>query len=172
VELLDRFFTEEAGSRALFDLLNHALTWFCDDIDLDLAIRFYEQHLLGLAGFRPELFRCVGEHDRQVTLLPHTPDNDRPYGFDPEQGGALCQTCYRKYGRRPQIMALSPNGLEFLQECQRGPYSQLRSRQTVLTLHTEVERVMQHYVTYYLERSVGSGRFLRQLKRGTISSNQ
>jgi DNA repair protein RecO (recombination protein O) len=172
VELLDRFFTEEAGSRALFDLLNHTLTWFCEDVDLDLAVRFYEQHLLGLAGFRPELFRCVGEHDRQVSLLPHEPGNDRPYGFDPEQGGALCQTCYGKYGRRPGIMALSPNGLEFLQECQRGPYSQLRNQQTVPTLHTEVERVMQHYVTYYLERSVGSGRFLRQLKRGTISSNQ
>ena len=172
VELLDRFFTEDEGSRALFDLLNHTLTWFCEDVDLDLAVRFYEQHLLGLAGFRPELFRCVGEHNEQVSLQPHEPDNDQPYGFDPEQGGALCQTCYRKHGRRPQIMPLSPNGLWFLQECQRGPYSKLRNRQTAPTLHTEVERVMQHYVTYYLERGVGSGRFLRQLKRGTISANQ
>jgi DNA repair protein RecO (recombination protein O) len=169
VELLDRFFTEGEGSRALFDLLNHTLTWFCEDADVDLAVRFYEQHLLGLAGFRPELFRCVGEHQEHASLQSHEPGNDRPYGFDPEQGGALCQACYARHGKRPEIMALSPNGLWFLQECQRGPYSRLRTRQTAPALHAEVERVMQHYVTYHLERSVRSGTFLHQLKRETIN---
>ena len=33
-----------------------------------------------------------------------------------------------------------------------------------------VERVMQHYITYHLERSVRSSAFLRQLKRNGTAS--
>lgn len=172
VELLDNFFAQGEGGQALFDLLDHTLTWLCEDGDSDLSVRFYEQHLLGLAGFRPELFHCVGEHNDRVLLRPHEPVEDgdrsgrlRPYGFDPEQGGALCRSCYAGRVAPQKIAPLSPDGLWFLQECQRGPYSRLRTQQTAPALHVEVERVMQHYVTYHLERSVKSGAFLRQLKR-------
>jgi DNA repair protein RecO (recombination protein O) len=165
VELLDRFFTEGEGGPALFDLLDHTLTWLCEDDDLDLVVRFYEQHLLGLAGFRPELSFCVGEHDGKVLLRPHEPTERKwPYGFDPERGGGLCQDCYAERGPRREIVALSPNGLWLLQECQRRSYAELRSRQIEPALHEEVERVMQYYVTYHLERDVKSGEFLRQLK--------
>jgi DNA repair protein RecO (recombination protein O) len=183
VELFDRFFTEGEGGQAMLDLLDHTLTWLCADDDLDLIARFYEQHLLGLAGFRPELFACVGEHEghegherregRAVSLRPREPaEEDRsdrpgrsPYGFDPEHGGALCSDCYEERKRRPEVVALSPNGLAFLQDCQRGPYTRLRQLHIPPTLHAEAERVMQHYITYHLERSVSSGAFLRKLKR-------
>ena len=168
VELLDRFFAQGEGGPALFDLLDHTLTWLCEDgdIDLDLIARFYEQHLLGLAGFRPELNACVGEHEGHVLLRPREPvENERYYGFDPERGGALCGNCYVDGGARREIVPLSPDGLWFLQECQRRPYTWLRGQQISSTLHAEVERVMQHYVTYHLERSVKSGTFLRRLKR-------
>ena len=166
IELLDRFFTGEEGGRALFDLLDHTLTWLCKDSDLDLIARFYEQHLLGLAGFRPELFRCVGEHVGHVSLRPREPaEDERPYGFDPERGGALCRNCHAEHRARPEVMVLSPNGLWFLQECQRRPYVRLHTQQITAALHAEVERVMQHYITYHLERDVGSRKFLRQLRR-------
>jgi len=168
VELLDRFFTQGEGGQALFDLLDHTLTWLCEDgdVDLDLIARFYEQHLLGLAGFRPELDACVGEHERRVSLQSREPmEENQPYGFDPERGGALCWNCYAKRRIRQGIVPLSPRGLWFLQECQRFPYTRLRTRQIAPALHAEVERVMQHYVTYHLERSVRSGMFLRQLRR-------
>jgi len=166
VELLDRFFTQGEGSLALFDLLDHTLTWLCEDNDADLIARFYEQHLLGLAGFRPELFRCVGEHDAHISLRPREPaEDERPYGFDPERGGALCRDCYAARGAHQGIMALSPDGLWFLQEFQRESYARLRAQRIKPALHAEVERVMQHYVTYHLERGVRSGAFLQQLKR-------
>lgn len=166
IELLDRFFTEGEGSQALFDLLNHTLTWLCEDDDLDLAIRFYEQHLLGLAGFRPELNVCVGEHKGHVSLRPREPvEGERPYGFDPERGGGLCRNCYAERRTRQGIVPLSPAGLGFLQQCQRGPYSRLRTQPVAPALHAEVERVMQHYITYHLERGVKSIAFLRRLKR-------
>jgi len=166
VELLDRFFTQGEGGPALFDLLDHTLTWLCQDDDLDLIARFYEQHMLGLAGFRPELNACVGEHNRHVSLQPREPTKDkRPYGFDPERGGALCKNCYAERGARQEILALSPDGLWFLQKCQRRPYSRLRTLQITPALYTEVERVIQHYVTYHLERGVSAGAFLKRLRR-------
>lgn len=167
VELLDRFFTQGEGGPALLDLLDHTLTWLCEDNDLDLSVRFYEQHLLGLAGFRPELNACVGEHDGHASLRPgQSAEDGRPYGFDPEMGGALCPRCHAERGNRPQVMALSPDGLGFLQECQGRPYTELRTRVISPGLHKETERVMQHYITYHLEQRVKSAAFLRQLKQG------
>ena len=177
VELIERFFAQEEGGQTLFELLDHSLTWLSQDSDLDLIARFYEQHLLGLAGFRPELFRCVGEHGVPTSLQPRQPAQDKqPYGFDPEQGGALCQKCYAEREPRAGIVPLSPDGLGFLQECQRRPYARLRSQPVAPALHADVERVMQHYITYHLERSVRSGTFLRQLKQeetlGTPASKE
>jgi len=180
VELLDRFFAQGEGGPALFDLLDRTLTWLCEDDDLDLILRFYEQHLLGLAGFRPELFRCVGEHKEYVPLRPREPtENGRPYGFDPEQGGALCRSCYVTHGERREVISLSPDVLWFLQECQQGPYARLHTQHIAPALHEEAERVMQHYITYHLERGVRSGTFLRRLRweqvhkagTGCMSSN-
>lgn len=166
VELLDRFFAVGEGGQALFDLLNHTLTWLCEDADLDLIARFYEQHLLGLAGYRVELFRCVGEHEGDVVLRPEAAaNNGQPLGFDPARGGALCTRCISRGSGREGGVTLSPRGLWLLQECQRQPYTRLRSTRVNAPLHGELERVMERYITYHLEQSVRSVAFLRQLRR-------
>ncbi|MCX7681655.1 MAG: DNA repair protein RecO [Anaerolineae bacterium] len=173
VELLDCFFAQDEGGPALFDLLDRTLTWLCQERDLDLVVRFYEQHLLGLAGFRPELFRCVGEHAALVLLSPRGAQGERrPYGLDPARGGALCPKCYDGCKGVQTVVPLSPAALGFLQECQRGPYTRLRGQSVAPALYAEAERVMQHYITYHLEHSVRSGVFLRQLRweKGTRGS--
>ncbi len=168
-ELLDRFFTEGQGGTAVFDLLDHTLTWLCEQGDLDVVTRFYEQHLLGLAGFRPELFRCVGKHEGQVSLCAEGPGGSRrPFGFAPELGGALCPDCYEERKRERDVMPLSPNGLRLLQACQRSSLTDLASRAIPTTLHEEVERLMHYYVTYHLEQDVRAGIFLQQVKRADL----
>lgn len=168
IELLDRFFAQDEGGPALFDLLDHTLTWLVDDADLDLILRFYEQQLLGLAGFRPELFRCVGEHGQAVVLRPRDePSAERRYGFDPERGGALCPGCATRAAGRPGVVPISAGALWLLQECQRGPYGRLRGRPVSAALHREAEVVMQRYITHHLERTVRAGTFLQQIRRGS-----
>ncbi|MFW6135227.1 MAG: DNA repair protein RecO [Chloroflexota bacterium] len=175
VELFDRFFTEAQGGTATFDLLNRSLAWLCEAErgGLDTVARFYEQHLLGLAGFRPELFRCVGQHNEPTPLRVGQPEESRrPYGFAPEHGGALCPDCYDLKRRLPNVMALSPNALQFLQECQHSSYTTLASRPVSRQLHEEMERVMRHYITYHLEQDVKAAAFLRQIRRmGMHSGN-
>jgi DNA repair protein RecO (recombination protein O) len=60
VELLDRFTPEEDRNTQLYDLLAEGLRWFAATDQPLLVARFYELHLLQLAGFRPQLFQCVG----------------------------------------------------------------------------------------------------------------
>ena len=170
-ELLDSFFAQGEGSLALVDLLDNALTWFCGDGDPELIARFYEQHLLALAGYRPELFRCVADHGDPVPLLPRHPGTDEEplFGFDPERGGAQCQDCFSNGRARRGILQLSREGLWLLQELQRLPYSRLGNRKISAALHQEVERVMQPYITFHLERGIKSRAFLKQLKRGATS---
>ena len=166
VEILDRFFTEGEGGTAVFDLLDHTLTWLCEHDELDAVIRFYEQHLLGLAGFRPELFRCVGTHDEHVLLRADGHGDDRrPFGFAPELGGALCLDCYDARKREGDVLPLSPNALRLLQGCQRGSFTEVAARPISTGLHRQAERLMRHYITYHLEQDVKAGAFLRQIKR-------
>jgi DNA repair protein RecO (recombination protein O) len=167
VELVDRFFSQGEGGTAVFDLLDHALGWLCEDDDLDMIARFYEQHLVGLAGFRPELFRCVGNHNHQHPLRPgEGQDARRSFGFAPEKGGALCPDCYQQDSQERDVMPVSPDALQILQTCQRSSYADAGSRVVSDSLHKEMERVMQHYITYHLEQDVKAGAFLQQLKHG------
>jgi DNA repair protein RecO (recombination protein O) len=173
VELFDRFFAQEEGGPALFDLLEHTLDRLGEAQDLDLVCRFYEQQLLGQAGFRPELFHCVGEHARAVALQPRAqPTAARPWGFDPERGGALCPDCASAASRTPTTVRLSAQALWLLQECQRGPYRRVCALTVPPALHAEAEAVMQRYITHHLERSVRTGTFLQQLKQGVNGSSR
>ena len=166
VELLDRFLSDGEGSAAAFDLLNHTLAWLCEADDLDTIARFYEQHLLGLAGFRPELFRCVGDHDQHRPLRPSEDrEAPQPFGMALKKGGALCPECHAQSKRDRHVLALSPGALRFLQQCQRTAYVDLASSAVSRELHEEMERVMRHYITYHLEQDVKAGAFLRRLKQ-------
>jgi DNA repair protein RecO (recombination protein O) len=166
VELLDRFFAQGEGSAAVFDLLDHTLGWLCEEYDPDMIARFYEQHLIGLAGFRPELFRCVGDHDQRKLLRPGAEETGQPFGFALERGGALCRECYGLNHRESDVLALSPDALRLLQACQRSSYADLAAGVVTDGLHEETEHVMRRYITYHLEQDVRAGTFLRQLKRG------
>ena len=165
-ELYDGFFAQEEGGPALFDLLHHTLSWLCEHDDLDLVVRFYEQHLLGLAGFRPELYRCVGDHSSPEPLrLEEQKSDGLPFGLEPERGGVLCYDCYAVGRRHQAILALSPQVLSMLRALQRGPYTRLVGTPISPGLHAEAERVMHRYITHHLERGVRSIAFLRELRR-------
>lgn len=168
IELFDRFFTEGEGGTALFDLLDHTLTWLCNYDALDTVARFYEQHMLGLAGFRPELFRCTGKHEEHVPLRASATDRGRrPHGFAPERGGALCPDCYEAQKRERDVLPMSPNALDFLQACQRSSFTGLSERRVPSSLHQQTERLMQHYITYHLEQDVKAGAFLQQIRQAS-----
>jgi DNA repair protein RecO (recombination protein O) len=156
VELLDRFTqTGDEDLHGLFDLLRDTLARLCAEPDPRLVLRYYEVHLLGQVGFRPELQTCV--------LSGNTVRPEHQY-FSFADGGVVCPEVGTKNPNLPQI---SFHALKLLRHIQRSPYQQVGSLKISEKLHIEVEALMLGYATYLLERQLQSAEFIRRLRRMT-----
>jgi DNA repair protein RecO (recombination protein O) len=153
VELLDRFTYEEGENRALYRLLADTLSRLATQPNPDLVVRYYEMRLLDLVGFRPQLFNCVNcgaEIQAQDQY------------FSAEQGGVLCPNCGKAVaGSRP----VSMNALKYLRHFQRSNYADAARAPLTPTLNRELEVLVQHYLTYQLERGLNTPPFLRRARR-------
>lgn len=158
VELLDRFTYEEGENQPLYRLLAHSLLRLAEHLDPLLVVRYYEMRLLDLAGFRPQLFKCA-----------HCGEEIKPEDqyFSAEQGGVLCPSCGRGLrGARP----VSMQALKYLRHMQRSNFKEASRAVIPMHTHREMEMVMQHYLTYILERSLNTSVFLRRLAREARSN--
>ncbi len=165
VELVMRFFEREANEQ-LYRLLDWTLTMLETDTTPELLVRWYEQRLLTLAGFRPEWRTCVGERDGdlcEVDLRPR-PTDATDYGMDPERGGALCSACYTGAKRDLGVRSLSPSALSWLQALQQREYAEAKEFNFTKRAATELALAMQYYIAFHLEyrpsslRVMGDGR--------------
>jgi DNA repair protein RecO (recombination protein O) len=160
-ELADAFTPERDENRPLFDLLKDGLGWLCiaskdqDDLARSLALvaRYYELHLLALVGFQPQLFVCAG---CKKSLEPET------NYFSAAQGSVFCQECGHD---RVGMSELSVNALKVLRFLQTRDWETCRLLRLSPASHTEVERTMNHYITYHLERKLKSADFVHRLRR-------
>jgi DNA repair protein RecO (recombination protein O) len=142
VELMDRFTYEEGENRALYRTLINTLVRLSAGEMPDLVVRYYEMRLLDLLGFRPKLFACAG---CETEIQP-----EDQY-FSDERGGP---------GARP----VSMDALRFLRHFQRSSYQDARRAHLSSSVNRELESLMQHYLTYLLERGLNSPEFLRRLR--------
>ena len=107
VELVDSFTEERNEEPPLFDLLVSTLRYLAECPDLFTAVRFFDLHLLGIVGYRPELTRCL------VCREEVKPEDNY---FSPSLGGVICPACgYGEVTARP----LSLNALKVLRHLQR-----------------------------------------------------
>ena len=152
IELLDRFTYEEGENRGLYRLLVETLERLCVSASPDLVVRYYEVRLLDLLGFRPQLFQCVrcGSEIKAEDQF-----------FSAEQGGVACPNCGKQVaGSRP----VSLEALRYLRHFQRSSYPQAAVVTLPATVNQEMESLVQHYLTYLLERSLNTPAFLRRAR--------
>jgi DNA repair protein RecO (recombination protein O) len=155
VELLDRFTYEEGENRALYRLLTDTLARLSEQSNPTFVVRYYEIRLLDLLGFRPQLFTCAR---CEAEIKP-----EDQY-FSAELGGVLCPTCGRLTpGSRPVSML----ALKFLRHMQRSPYAEARRANIPPEVDREMEILMQHYLTYLLERGLNTPAFIRRVRKTT-----
>lgn len=152
VELLDRFTYEEGENRAMYRLLTDTLERISTYPNPAVAVRYYEVRLLDLVGFRPQLFECAGcEAEIQA----------EDQFFSAKQGGVLCPTCGNgTAGARPVKML----PLKYLRHFQRSSYKEASRARITPGVIREMEVLMQHYLTYKLERGLNTPSFLRLVK--------
>jgi DNA repair protein RecO (recombination protein O) len=156
IELLDRFTYEEGENPGLFRLLVDTLSRLDRLENPAFAVRYYEIRLLDLVGFRPQLFQCVGCN---AEIRPED------QFFSSEHGGVLCPSCGRgKSGTRP----ISVRALHLLRHLQRSSFTESQRLPLTVEVDREVEQLIQHYVTYLLERSLNTPAFLRRVRSNSL----
>jgi len=151
-ELIDKFTAERDRNPPLFNLLLETLARLCEETDLYKAVRYYEVHLLTLAGYRPELFVCVKCRERLQPVVNY---------FSPADGGVLCPRCGEgKDGTVP----ISVNALKVLRFLQTREYELCRRLRLGRNLQVEIEAHLRRYIVYYLERGLKSVEFILKLR--------
>jgi DNA repair protein RecO (recombination protein O) len=153
LELLDRFTYEEGANLPIYRLLNDSLARLSLAIDQDLVARYYEVRLLDYLGFRPQLFTCAqcGEEIK--------PENQY---FSAQRGGMLCPNCGPTVnGSRP----ISLQALKYLRHFQRSSFKDASRAELTTSLNHELEIIMQHYLTYLLERGLNTPSFMQRARR-------
>jgi DNA repair protein RecO (recombination protein O) len=151
-ELTDSFTGERIEGRSLFDLLVATFQLLSTSDDLWTVVRFFELHLLDLAGYRPELVSCVG---CRALVQPET--NYYSSGL----GGVMCPACGRAETNASPTSANAFKVLRYLQRLDAPPQAGLRLDPTT---RRSVEGTMRGHIEYLLERELKSTAFLERLK--------
>ena len=153
VEVVDRFTYEEEENRSIYRLVAETLVRLCSPVSPDLVVRYYELRLLDLIGFRPQLFECAS--------CGKTIQAEDQF-FSAELGGALCPNCGPKISGSRSI---SLQALKYLRHFQRSNYTDALRAPITATLNREMEALMNHYLTYLLERGLNTPAFLRRARK-------
>ncbi len=148
-ELVLTLFAGETEAQ-LFRLVDETLSLLEEEPEIERLMRWYEQHLLDLAGYRPSWDRCI----LCGTELHPRPQDGRPYGLSEEEGGALCADCAlsRREAEGVVVRPLSPSALSWLQALQRQPWERLRTWMMPPSTARELAYVMERYIAWHLER--------------------
>jgi DNA repair protein RecO (recombination protein O) len=159
VELLDRLTPDEQENPELYDLLRQALTWAATAGDLALAARYYELHLLSIAGYQPQLRQCV--------MCGRELEAEDQF-FSPAEGGVVCPQCAAGRAGGPGQagwMPLSLPALKLLRYAQANTFARVAALNVGARTQAEVEFILARYITLILERQLKSVEFLKLIRR-------
>ena len=153
VEILEKFTYEEEENTPIFRLLADTLARLDQGNEVELAVRYYEVQLLDLLGFRPELHKCV------VSEAEIKPEDQY---FSAKLGGVVSPNEGKKL---EGAMPVSVEALKYMRHFQRSSYKEATRAKVAPPVQRELEVLMQHYITYLLERGLNSPTFLRRVRR-------
>ena len=151
-ELVDQFTAEHIENYPLFQLLLETMHCLCQVGDNELALRYFELHLLKEVGYRPQLQQCVS------CCQPLEPITN---SFCPSAGGMLCPSCSQG---QPLTYPVSVNALKVLRLLQSSDYSTVVKLKMTPELSHQLEGVMRDYLKYLLEREIKSAAWLDTLR--------
>lgn len=151
-ELTDRFTIEEEENHSLFRLLADSMRLLDKGGDPRLITRYFEIHLLNLMGYRPQLTACA-ERGEEIQAEDQFISAGR--------GGVVCPSCAANV---PGVRPISMPALKYLRHFQRSSFPEALKAQIPDPVHRELEIIMDHYLTYLLERKLNSPTFIRQVR--------
>ena len=151
-DLTDRLSAEGAENQPLFRLLLNALRSLAGGVDPALVLRYFEFHSLACSGYLPELWECALCHRKLEATTNY---------FSPAAAGLLCPNCRGKEGLDRPTSVDCVKVLRFFTQNECPALARLRLKPR---LATEIEDLMQGYMTYVLDREVASAKWLHELR--------
>ena len=151
-EIADLFSQERSPSRELFAMTTITLEALEETSDPWLLSRWYEQRVLDVTGFRPQLVHCV-ECDSSLEPGDHV--------IDLAAGGVLCPGCRTLgVGQKVQVSESAMRALRHFQRTER--VEGIGSPTLSDGLRNEVERISSRYIRSIVERDIRSADFTRR----------
>ena len=151
-ELTDSFLGEGDEAAGVYDLLLAALGWLEEGGEPRLVQRYFELHLLDLAGYRPQFYRCLSCHSWLEAV---------PNAFDGAAGGMYCPNCSYQAAQPQSVTVGAQKVLRFLQRSEPAACRNLLLRPA---LHDEMEALLGTYIRRILDRSPKSRRFVETVR--------
>ena len=114
-------------------------------------LRWFDLHLLSLAGFQPQLFFCLscgGEIQPAANFLSLN------------EGGVFCPNCGPL---RSDVEPIAVDVLKLLRYLQSQPWAEVKRLQVRPVLGNQVDTLLLRYLNHVLERRLRSADFLRRL---------
>ncbi|MDD6038327.1 MAG: DNA repair protein RecO [bacterium] len=142
LELADYYAVENQESKDMCNLLYVSLRALMKPVfDNRLVRRIYELRMLVLAGEYPNVFQCVSCGKKEFLTAFHA-----------RRGGMLCKECYGKLGGIP----VSESTRYTLQYVVTAPLEQLYSFEVTAQVLESVERILDEYMSIYIDRQFRS----------------
>jgi len=154
LELADMVSTEYQADDTLFRLLLETLRRIDGGGGIFNPVCYFELHALDLAGFKPDLFRCVS---CKKEIQPED------QFFSVSQGGALCPSCGETAGGG--TLRVSMDALRFLRHFQRSAYTKVEKVDIPEGVRSEMRRLLDRYVSAVVERRLNAPGFYDQISR-------
>ena len=155
-EMMDGFGAESSPNPDLFQLMVNTLRVIEADPESEMALRYFEYHLLEVSGLRPELYHCV-ECRNELE-----PDAHR---FSPNVGGTLCLKCSPEDAH---LRPLSLRALKVLRLLDRSQLAEACRLSIDDSLSSELNSLLSTTVTYWLGKEIRSNSFLEHLRTKTL----
>ena len=124
-----------------------------EKFDINILMRWFEVHLLGVTGFQPQFFYCIGSGD---ALQAETNYLSIAEGgvFGPKMGHA-----------RDDVEPLQPEILKILRYLQSRRWQDVQALTVKTATMNRVENILYRMLLNVLERQLKSVDFLRKLKQ-------
>jgi DNA repair protein RecO (recombination protein O) len=151
-ELVNQFTVVHVASHPLFQLLLETLRHLSQAENTELILRYFELHLLDLAGYRPQLQECVS---CRLELQPVA------NAFCSNAGGILCPNCRFEH---PASFSISVDALKVMRLFQRSTFEVVRRLKVSQELSQELKAALASYIRYLLEREVKSATWMDTLR--------
>jgi DNA repair protein RecO (recombination protein O) len=152
-ELVDRLTEDGDENIAAFRMLVAVLIALDTTERVDLALRWFELHILEALGYRPQLTDCV------VCQNSLTETADR---YSPQGGGVLCQNCA---STDRTALPMSLGVFKLLRYLQNQSIEAIDQMNLSVVLRNEAERLLRATLRHILERDLKSVVFLDEVRQ-------